>query len=174
MKKLLAAILVIAMVFALATGTFVSAASVAVESLDRIYVNGAALFNGGADAWLAANEVKGKIESIGIFGWIILADNEMPASFGYKIDDGDPVPVADSVVYDQSILDATGNAYPNMRRDVFTADVSEVGVGEHTFTIAAWNEAGDVAYGKSFTFTQELDIGEEPPPAPPAIGSDPK
>ena len=170
MKKLLSTVLVTVMVFALAAGTLVhAAASVSIESLDNIYVNGAQLFNGGADAWLAENQIAGKIQTIGIRGWIIMGNGDMPSSFGYKIDNGDPVKVADSVVYDQSILDATGNAYPNMRRDVFVADVSGVGLGEHTFTIAAWNEADEVAYGKSFTFTQELAPGETPPPPAPAI-----
>lgn len=156
------------MVFALAAGTFVSAAaSVAIESLDNIYVNGAQMFNGGADAWLAANEIKGKIQTIGVRGWIIMGDSQVPSTFGYRIDNGEPVKVADSVVYDQGIVDATG--FSNIRRDVLTADVTKVGLGEHTFTIAAWNDADEVAYGKSFKFTQELAPDEEPEPLPPAI-----
>lgn len=156
------------MVFALAMGTVVSAAaSVAVESLDNVYVNEAQLFNGGADAWFANNEIKGKIQKIGVRGWIIMGDSQVPSSFGYRIDDGDPVKCADSVVYDEAIVTATGHS--NIRRDVFTADVTKVGLGEHTFTIAAWNEADEVAYGKSFTFTQELAPDEKPEALPPTL-----
>lgn len=168
MKKLLSAVLVTVMVFALAMGTVVSAAaSVAVESLDNVYVNEAQMFNGGADAWFASNEIKGKIQTIGVRGWIIMGDGQVPSTFGYKIDNGEPVKVADSVVYDQAIVDATGHS--NIRRDVLTADVTKVGLGEHTFTIAAWNEADEVAYGRSFTFTQELAPDEKPETLPPTL-----
>ncbi len=172
MKKILAAAIIAVMTLALCIPAF-AAEPATTASLDRIYVNNAEtpLFDGYNQE--LANGVNEELTSLRVRGWGFFNDNSDIEEFGYRIDDGTEVIVSGAAFLDEAIIPILNMS--SVRRFDFSADVSNVGKGEHTFTIVIKAQDGTVAdLSPSFKFVQQKEASSEQPsdPGEPAPTSD--
>ena len=131
------------------------------KSWDGIEVDGTLVSpaTGGADAWIAQNEVKGEINTLGARGWTFLST--AITGYAYKIDGGKAVKSADYIQDRPDVHDAIDQTAEGF---YITADVSNVGKGAHTMTIYAVDADGNlVETGFEIPFTQEKEATKPTP-----------
>ncbi len=172
MKKILAAAIIAVMTLVLCIPAFAAEPATS-ASLDRIYVNNAEtpLFDGYNQE--LANSVNEELTSLRVRGWGFFNDNSDIEEFGYRIDNGTEVIVSGAAFLDEVIIPILNMS--SVRRFDFSADVSNVGKGEHTFTIVIKAQDGTVAdLIPSFKFVQQKEASSEQPsdPGEPAPTSD--
>ena len=154
MKKILAVLLVVVLTAVLCVSINAAGTST-LMSLDRIYVNDAEtpLFDGyNADL---SNSIDEQVTALRVRGWGFFTDGSEIEQFGYRIDDGEAVIVDGAAFVDEVIIPILNQ--PSVLRYDFRADVSNVGVGQHTFTVVIKAKDGTIAdMTPSFTFNQQL------------------
>ncbi len=170
MKKILAVTIIAIMAAALCSTAF-AAETATTMSLDRIYLNGAEqpLFDGWqiGEPLLKESPIDAELTEIRIRGWGFFNDCSEIEEFGYKIDDGEPVIVSGAAFVDEGIFVHLPTSKDTVRRYDFSADVSNVGKGEHTFTAVIKAKDGTVAeMTPTFTFTQQKEAAKADDPAP--------
>ena len=138
-----------------------SAAEIKAKSWDGIYVDGNLVSpaTGAADAWIAQNEVKGEINTLGARGWTWITT--AITGYAYSIDGGKAVKVADGIEDRPDVHQAIDAAAEGF---YLTADVSNVGKGAHTMKVFTVDADGNlVDTGFEIPFTQEKEATKPTP-----------
>ncbi len=137
------------------------------QSFDELRINDTTdgLFTPGQSAgWDKTASVDGSVTSISYWGWVAL--NAEIGSFGYQIDDGEPIWSADfAFETEQGVLDAIAgvSGATGASRMLIKIDISALD-GEHTIRAMYKNPADKAVILGEFTLTRDADAFPETEP----------
>ncbi len=137
------------------------------QSFDELRINsgaGAVFAPGQSAGWDKTASVDGSVTSISYWGWVAL--NAEIGSFGYQIDDGEPIWSADfAFETEQGVLDAIAgvSGATGASRMLIKIDISALD-GEHTIRAMYKNPADKAVILGEFTLTRDADAFPETEP----------